>query len=64
MNQETIKTELQGLTDGELDAVRSILEFNLRGILVGDRDETISKLRLVFGGSKEKAKITLKVFGN
>jgi hypothetical protein len=56
MNQETIKTELQGLTDGELDAVRSILEFNLRGILVGDRDAVISKLRLVLEEVKKRQK--------
>ena len=56
MNHETIKAELKGLTDGELDAVRSILEFNVRGILVGDRAEVIEKLRLVLQEVKDRQK--------
>lgn len=47
MSDAAIRQELETLTTEELFAVKNIFEFNLRGIMVGDREEVQRKLNLV-----------------
>lgn len=47
MNTEAIKQELETLTMEQLIAVKNIFEFNLRGLMIGDREDTQRKLILV-----------------
>jgi hypothetical protein len=47
MKVEAIKQELENLSPEQLDAIKNIFEFNLRGVLIGDRDEIQQKLNLV-----------------
>jgi hypothetical protein len=47
MNVESIKTELSGLSSEQLNAVKGILEFNLRGLFIGGLEQAEEKLRLV-----------------
>ena len=47
MNVESIKTELSGLSSEQLNAVKGILEFNLRGLFIGSLERAEEKLRLV-----------------
>lgn len=47
MNIQAIKRELRTLGMTELEAIKNLFEFNLRGLLIGNRREIIRKLKLV-----------------
>ena len=47
MDIKAIKHEIATLPLTQLQAVRNILEFNLRGILIGNRAEVALKLGMV-----------------
>ena len=47
VRQEIVR-ELETLTQEQLVACRNILEFSLKGILVGDRKDTQERLDLVY----------------
>lgn len=51
MNHETIKEELKGLTDGQLEKVLGIAV--LMG-LAGDRAEVVERLRLILQEVKDR----------
>ena len=47
MTKQEMKNQINSMTVKELNAFKNILEFNLRGIFIGNRNEVILKLGLV-----------------